>query len=101
MHSGNRFEAFSRGHRYGKVYNRNLLKWYKREPDSRLGVPSAAVITSEFVRETELTRTVLGTRGLTPIVIDHPVSSITQAEIECRVAQIATQAPAVWLSAPA
>ncbi|QFT99840.1 hypothetical protein FIU85_21150 (plasmid) [Roseovarius sp. THAF8] len=34
MHSGNRFEAHSRSHRYGTVYNRNLPKWYKREPDS-------------------------------------------------------------------
>ena len=32
--SGNRFVAHSRGDRYGKVYNRNLPKWYKREPDS-------------------------------------------------------------------
>lgn len=34
MHSGNRFAAHSREHRYGKVYNRNLPKWYKRGPES-------------------------------------------------------------------
>lgn len=34
MHSGNIFGAHSRNHRYGKVYNRNLPKWYKRNPDS-------------------------------------------------------------------
>jgi hypothetical protein len=38
MHSGNRFEALSRGHRYGRVYNRNLPKWVKREPDSRVPI---------------------------------------------------------------
>ena len=38
MHSGNRFDAISRDHRYGKVYNRNLPKWYKREPDSRIPI---------------------------------------------------------------
>lgn len=38
MHSGNRFEQISRSHRYGKVYNRNLPKWYKREPDSRIPI---------------------------------------------------------------
>ena len=38
MHSGNRFEAISRGHRYGTVYNRNLPKWYKRDPDSRIPI---------------------------------------------------------------
>jgi hypothetical protein len=34
MHSGNRFADHSRDHRYGKVYNRNLPKWYKRGPES-------------------------------------------------------------------
>jgi hypothetical protein len=38
MHSGNRFEALSRRHRYGTVYNRNLPKWYKRDPDSRIPI---------------------------------------------------------------
>jgi hypothetical protein len=38
MHSGNRFDAIARGHRYGKVYNRNLPKWYKRDPDSRIPI---------------------------------------------------------------
>ena len=38
LNSGNRFDAISRGHRYGKVYNRNLPKWYKREPDSRIPI---------------------------------------------------------------
>jgi hypothetical protein len=35
-------ERLSRDHRYGKVYNRNLPKWLKRDPDSRIPiVPSA------------------------------------------------------------
>ena len=63
----------------------------------RLGIPSAAIITTEFERETELTRTALGMRGLIPVVIDHPVSSITQAEVDSRAAQVALQAPKVWL----
>jgi hypothetical protein len=63
----------------------------------KLGIPSAAIITTEFEKETELTRTALGMHGLIPIVIDHPVSSITQAEVEVRAAQVALQAPKVWL----
>ena len=63
----------------------------------RLGIPSAAIITTEFERETELTRRAIGMEGLIPIVIDHPVSSITQAEIESGAAQVALQAPKVWL----
>jgi len=63
----------------------------------KLGIPSAAIITTEFERETELTRTAIGMQGLIPIVIDHPVSSITQSEVEARAAQVALQAPKVWL----
>jgi hypothetical protein len=63
----------------------------------KLGIASAAIITTEFERETELTRTAIGMQGLIPVVIDHPVSSITQAEVETRAAQIALQAPKVWL----
>jgi hypothetical protein len=36
-------------------------------------------------------------QGLRPVVIDHPVSSITAEEVAVRVAQIALQAQAVWL----
>ena len=63
----------------------------------KLGIPSAAIITTEFERETELTLIAIGMQGLVPIVIDHPVRSITQAEIEVRAAQVAIQAPKVWL----
>jgi hypothetical protein len=63
----------------------------------KLGIPSAAIITTEFERETELTRTAIGMQGLIPIVIDHPVSSITQAEVEVRATQVALQGPKVWL----
>jgi hypothetical protein len=38
MNHGNRFDALARGHRYGTVYNRNLPKWYRRSPDSRIPI---------------------------------------------------------------
>jgi hypothetical protein len=37
-HSGNRFDAVSFGHRYGKVYNRALPRWYRRDPNSRIPI---------------------------------------------------------------
>jgi len=63
----------------------------------RRGVPTAVIITTEFVHETDLTRIALGMPDLRPVVIDHPVSSITQAEVEVRVEQIRRQAQDVWL----
>jgi hypothetical protein len=65
----------------------------------KLGVPSAVIITTEFVRETELTRRALGMPGLRTVVIDHPVSSITEAEMAARVGQVIAQAERVWTGA--
>jgi hypothetical protein len=62
----------------------------------RLGVAAACIITTEFERETELTRAAIGMTGLRPVVIDHPVSSITAEEVAARVAVITRQAQAVW-----
>ena len=38
MNHGNRFIDLAYGHRYGKVYNRNIPKWYKREDNTRIPV---------------------------------------------------------------
>ena len=67
----------------------------------RRGIPAAVIITTEFVRETELTRQAMGMKALEPVVIAHPVSSITTDEIAQRVAQIKDQAQQVWLGTKA
>ena len=38
MHAYNFFSEISFEQRYGKIYNRNLPKWYKREPDARIPI---------------------------------------------------------------
>jgi hypothetical protein len=63
----------------------------------RLGVPAAAIITTEFTRETHLTRQALGMPDFEPVVIDHPVSSIRREEIDTRVRQIRERAERVWI----
>lgn len=63
----------------------------------KLGIPSATIITTEFARETELTRQAVSMKALEPVVITHPVSSITAEEVAQRVAQIKEQAQQVWL----
>lgn len=60
------------------------------------GVPTAVIVTTEFVKETVLTREALGMHALEPIIIAHPVSSITMEEVAHRVSQILPQAQAVW-----
>jgi hypothetical protein len=65
----------------------------------RRGIPSAAIVTTEFVRETELTCVALGMPDFQPVVIDHPVSSITPEEIMTRILQIRERAEQVWTGA--
>ena len=55
------------------------------------------VVTSEFLHEAEVQRAALGMPDLTPVVIDHPLSTISDADIDARAAQAADQAVARWL----
>jgi hypothetical protein len=54
-------------------------------------------VTSEFLHEAEVQRAALGMPGLTPVVIDHPLSTLSDAEIDARAAQAAEQAIRIWL----
>jgi hypothetical protein len=59
--------------------------------------PTAVVVTTEFLREAEAQRAALGMEELVPVVIRHPLSTLTDAEIEARAADVATQAARIWL----
>ena len=37
-HAGNTWDDVSFGGRYGRIYNRNLPKWYRRRPGARIPV---------------------------------------------------------------
>jgi hypothetical protein len=61
-----------------------------------LGRPTAVIVTVEFLHEAEAQRDALGMRDLVPVVIDHPLSTLTDAEIEARAEQAVGQCVAVW-----
>jgi hypothetical protein len=52
-----------------------------------LGIPTAVIITTDFVREAEVQRAALGMTALAPVVVQHPLSSLTEEEIGARAAQ--------------
>jgi hypothetical protein len=54
------------------------------------------VVTSEFLHEAEVQRAALGMPDLTPVVIDHPLSTISDADIDARATQAAEQCIAIW-----
>ena len=61
------------------------------------GRPTAVIITNEFLHEAEVQRDALGMHELAPVVIDHPLSTLTDREIDGRAQQAAGQCVAVWL----
>ena len=65
------------------------------------GLPTAAIVTTEFVLEAEMQRDALGMRGLKPVVIAHPLSSLTDEEIGQRIDQVLPQIERVWLTGQA
>ncbi len=52
-----------------------------------MGTPAVGVMTSKFVSAAELMAKVLGMPGYGFAVIDHPVSSATDKELEVRALQ--------------
>ena len=65
------------------------------------GHPTAVIITTEFLHEAEVQRDALGMHDLAPVVIDHPLSTLTDAEFEKRALQAARQSVAIWLTGSA
>ena len=61
------------------------------------GIPVAVVITSEFTQEAEFQRRALGMDALVPVIITHPLSSLTEEEIQGRAREVLAQAVQVWL----
>jgi len=61
-----------------------------------LGRPTAVIVTTEFLHEAEVQRDALGMRDLAPVVIDHPLSTLIEAEIEARAQQAVGQCLTVW-----
>ncbi len=58
---------------------------------------TAVVVTTEFLHEAEVQRGALGMETLEPVVIQHPLSTLSDEEIAARGADAAKQAITVWL----
>lgn len=62
-----------------------------------MGRPTAVIVTTEFLHEAEVQRDALGMPGLAPVVIDHPLSTLSDAQIDARAEQAAKQAVSRWV----
>lgn len=55
------------------------------------GRPTAVIVTTDFVHEAEVQRRALGMADLLPVVIQHPLSTLSEAEIDARAEQAVAQ----------
>ena len=55
------------------------------------------VVTTEFLHEANMQRDALGMPDLEAVVIDHPLSTLSDEEIGLRAEQTAAKAVGVWL----
>ena len=56
-----------------------------------LGVPTAVIITRVFTREARAQRAALGAEHLEPVVITHPLSTLSDEQIDARATEAAAQ----------
>jgi hypothetical protein len=60
------------------------------------GVPTVVIVTTEFENEARLQREALGMADLEPVVVTHPISSLTVEQLDGRAAEVAPQARRIW-----
>ncbi len=86
MNHGNRFIDLAYGHRYGKVYNRNIPKWYKREDETRIPIIHSPDNIHLFIMGGEAGRfsAVIPGWGHMSTPVLKPVDlTVAQAEVDC------------------
>ncbi|KPK18596.1 MAG: hypothetical protein AMJ67_09205 [Betaproteobacteria bacterium SG8_41] len=63
------------------------------------GLPTAVIVTTEFLLEARTQRDALGMTALEPVVIAHPLSSLTDEEIARRAETALPLVERAWLDA--
>ncbi len=61
------------------------------------GRPTAVIVTSVFEHEAHVQRAALGMDDLDPVVISHPLSTLSDEQIGQRVQEAIPQIKQVWL----
>lgn len=61
------------------------------------GRPTTVIVTTEFLHEAEVQREALGMRDIAPVVIEHPLSTLTEEEIGQRARRAAGGCVDIWI----
>ncbi|MEE2778154.1 MAG: hypothetical protein VYE73_15485 [Acidobacteriota bacterium] len=63
------------------------------------GLPTAAIVTAQFVSEAHTQLAALGLTEFVPVVIEHPLSTLSDDEIAVRATDAAPMVMSTWLGA--
>jgi hypothetical protein len=66
----------------------------------QLGVPTAVIVTETFLHEAHVQRAALGMEDIDPVVIEHPLSTISDDEIAARAAAAAPRVKRILTGKP-
>lgn len=64
------------------------------------GLPAAVIVTTVFEHEAAMQRAALGMEALRPVVVTHPLSTLTAEQLDARAHEAAPQALAIWQGTP-
>ena len=67
----------------------------------RRGVPTAAIITHVFLNTAQAMTRMMGVPDYRYVVAQHPLSSLTDAQVKQRANELADEVEAILLGAPA
>ncbi|MBV8150778.1 MAG: hypothetical protein JO101_03665 [Candidatus Eremiobacteraeota bacterium] len=60
------------------------------------GKPTAVIVTTEFVHEAHVQREALGMIDLEPVVVTHPLSTLSAEQLDERARQAFDQVAKAW-----
>ena len=63
------------------------------------GLPAAVIVTTVFEHEAAVQRAALGMEALRPVVVTHPLSTLTAEQLDARAREAAPQVRAIWRGA--
>ena len=65
------------------------------------GVPTAVIVTTVFLHEAHMQREALGMVDLDPVVVAHPLSTLSEDELDSRAREALDQITRAWLGSGA
>jgi hypothetical protein len=60
------------------------------------GIPTAVLVTTVFLHEAKVQREALGMTGIEPVVVTHPLSTLSSEQLDERASEALEQVVRAW-----